>query len=211
MAPRTIISALKSLQSAPVQTKIRLFYERKLYHFRAKRRLHPFASEGEGSDYIVARFNNQDVDAYRRGEMTGRKLLSCCVLKVGHSSRMETRQTEYRGCDEDATQTHVWICHYIVQRRCYAERFLHLFAFREGGVRDVRRCPCGVFHHEYFNFPSIGGLANLESMLVKVLHAMREGVHRIYQSNKNLKSRNENFKTCATSSPVGLEVVEREL
>ncbi|KAJ7720671.1 hypothetical protein DFH07DRAFT_784330 [Mycena maculata] len=168
-------------------------------------------SEGEGSDYIVARCNNQDVDAYRRGEMTGRKLLSCCVLKVGHSSRMETHQTEYRGCDEDATQTHVWICHYIVQRRCYAERFLHLLAFREGGVRDVRRCPCGVFHREYFNFPSIGGLANLESMLVKVLHAMREGVHRIYQSNKNLKSRSENFKTCATSSPVGLEVVEREL
>ncbi|KAJ7467384.1 hypothetical protein B0H11DRAFT_1921423 [Mycena galericulata] len=142
------------------------------------RRHYPYANEGDGSDYIVACFNDDDVDTYRRREMNGPELLARCVLKVGHSSRMETRQTEYHGCDVGTTQTHVWICHYIVRRRCYAERFLHLLAFREGGVRAVRSCPCGVSHREYFEFPSIGGLANLEAMMLRVLHAMREDIHR---------------------------------
>ncbi|KAJ7450923.1 hypothetical protein B0H11DRAFT_2246505 [Mycena galericulata] len=179
MAPRTMISALQSLGSAPVQSKSPLFYERKISHFREKRRLHPFINEGEGSDYIVACFDNGDVDAYRSGEIDGAELLGRCVLKVGHSCRMETRQTEYHGCDAGDTQTHVWICHYVVRRRCYAERFLHLLTFREGGIRATRPCPCGVSHREYFKFASIGGLANLEAKMVRVLDAMGEVVHRI--------------------------------
>ncbi|KAJ7732899.1 hypothetical protein DFH07DRAFT_990489 [Mycena maculata] len=95
----------------------------------------------------------------RGGKIDGPELLAHCVLKVGHSCRMETRQTEYHG-------------------RCYAEWFLHLVTFREGGVCAMRRCTCGVSHREYFEFPSIGGRANLEAKMVWVLDAMGEVIHR---------------------------------
>ncbi|KAJ6543318.1 hypothetical protein B0H10DRAFT_2203300 [Mycena sp. CBHHK59/15] len=178
MAPSAIISALKTLHSAPIGTKIRLFYESKISHFQQKRRLHPFANKGGGSVYFVACFNN-DIPAFRGGAIDGSQLLTRAVLKGSHSCQMEQHQAEYRKCDVGDTHTHVWICEYLVERCYYCEHFLHLTTFRDGGVRAVRVCPCGVSHREFFTFASVGGLANFEAKMLRVLKSMGERVIRI--------------------------------
>ncbi|KAJ7737585.1 hypothetical protein DFH07DRAFT_779269, partial [Mycena maculata] len=132
----------------------------------SKRQLHRFVNKGEGSDYIVTCFDNDNVDAFRSGKIDGLELLA-----------------QY-----DATQ------------------FLHLVTSREGGVHAMCRC---ISHHEYFEFPSIGCLANLEAKMVWVLDTMGEVIHRQDPLpglerdpgplQLELESRSENF------SPAGLK------
>ncbi|KAJ7233403.1 hypothetical protein B0H12DRAFT_1076631 [Mycena haematopus] len=166
-------------------------YEAKLARFESRRPT--YKNEGAGSVYCVVRVNDDDTALFhktRRADpaKAARALLNALDLKFGHTKRMPARRCEK--CDEG--QTHIWVCEYRVQRRCYCERYLHLHLFRAGGIRAVCVCPgCAVWHREFMTMPSITGFREADATMKTVLGAMGEGVDRVFfdaPDDDNLKA-----------------------
>ncbi|KAJ7429165.1 hypothetical protein B0H11DRAFT_1945722 [Mycena galericulata] len=159
----------------------RSLYSARIASFVAHRQTQPYAREGKGDIYLVASVLNSDIRDFRRHRITAAALLEKVAFKGGHTKHMARRQREYGKC-EGRTRTLIWICRYTVQRRYYCERLFHLRLFKRGGERDVHKCTCKVAHREFLTFPSIGGLAQVDATMKKVLRAMGERIRRTFFS-----------------------------
>ncbi|KAK7030151.1 hypothetical protein R3P38DRAFT_3189104 [Favolaschia claudopus] len=138
--------------------------------------------EGHGDLYVVACVADKVLDDYRHGRINADELYAEVKLKLGHSKKLPRRRAEYRHCD--VGQTHVWLYAFRVERRYLAERLIHLNLLQSGAMRVVCECPgCFVFHREYFEYSSIGGVAQLNEVVERVLRALGESIQR-----KKLKS-----------------------
>ncbi|KAJ7119276.1 hypothetical protein C8R43DRAFT_960205 [Mycena crocata] len=78
--------------------------------------------------------------------------LRALELKVGHTSWLPRRVTQYRGCQSGA-QKIVWYGYFSAQRRMHVERRVHM-ALERRGIHPVRgECAgddCNTDHKEYF-------------------------------------------------------------
>ncbi|KAJ7441405.1 hypothetical protein B0H11DRAFT_2252152 [Mycena galericulata] len=148
-------------------------HDAKKAEFFVKRAAQPFAREGPGSCYNVACVKDADIVLYRDGVLTGVQLLERMVWKVGHTNDIERRQGEYGRCDKG--QTHIWVCHWMVARRCYCERFAQLQQLCDGGELVIEPCPgCKRRHREYYDFRSVGGFKQFTALMNKVITTMGE-------------------------------------
>ncbi|KAJ6470899.1 hypothetical protein C8R45DRAFT_1104601 [Mycena sanguinolenta] len=127
--------------------------------FVGKRNYHPFAFEGPGDIYVVARIS--DTNATKFDQLHPEQRQDAIDLKGGHTKRMARRRRD-------------------VDRRYYCERLFHLCLFRVGGLRAIWRCPCGTAHREFLFFDSVGGVAAFHAVMEEVLELMGEKVGRSF-------------------------------
>ncbi|KAJ7752482.1 hypothetical protein DFH07DRAFT_959398 [Mycena maculata] len=141
--------------------------------FLVKRAAQPFAREGPGSCYNVACVKSTDIELYQGGGLTGAEFLARLVWKVGHTNDIERQQGEYGRCDKG--QTHIWVCHWVVARRCYCERLAQLQQQCDGGRLIIEPCRgCRVHHREYFDFSSVAGFTQFTTLMTNVITSMGE-------------------------------------
>ncbi|KAJ7675881.1 hypothetical protein DFH06DRAFT_1122665 [Mycena polygramma] len=134
----------------------------------AKRHSRLYKNEARGKLYVTGRAPDDAIDDLREDNLTPVQFKSAANAKVGHTKDIERRRCEYKGCDRD--QTHVWAWTYDVPRRYLAERLVHLEIARAGGRKVITKCPgCSVYHREFVSFASVGGFANVDRIVRKVL------------------------------------------
>ncbi|KAJ7612044.1 hypothetical protein DFH06DRAFT_1345236 [Mycena polygramma] len=163
------------MQSAAAAT--RAHYAAIIRTYRHHRTVHPDKREGEGSVYLQANVDDEDLRLWRTGSINDAALIARTALKAGYTDCLPRRQREYRKC-EQGERTIVWMAAYHVARRCYVERFVHLRLFKHGGLRVRFPCPCYTSHREYMMLDSIRGLAAVDSRVVDVLLASGELLDR---------------------------------
>ncbi|KAJ6452928.1 hypothetical protein C8R45DRAFT_945396 [Mycena sanguinolenta] len=144
--------------------------------FIAKRSRRPFALEGPGYIYVVARIAHKN--AHKFGELRVDERLEVLDLKGGHTRQMDRHPCEYTSCGRG--QNIIWICKYTVTRRYYCERLLYLCLFGMGGVRAGGRCPCDTLHRKFLLFETVGGLQAFHGVMEKVLEFMGEEMERSF-------------------------------
>ncbi|KAJ7231589.1 hypothetical protein B0H12DRAFT_1239904 [Mycena haematopus] len=122
--------------------------------------------------YVVVRIPTRDIAAYRAGNPAAETILDGLQVKVGHTKSLARRQRAYRKCDRGGLQTHLWLWYYKADKRCLAERLLHL-NFLDGGAQRIQTLclgvGCGVRHREFWPLMEIGGLGRLDETAVCVL------------------------------------------
>ncbi|KAJ7108949.1 hypothetical protein C8R43DRAFT_962772 [Mycena crocata] len=111
-----------------------------------------FKKEGKGAVYINGRRRRRRWMRYRSGRQNHLAALRALELKVGHTSWLPRRVTQYRGCQSGA-QKIVWYGYFSAQRRMHVERRVHM-ALERRGIHPVRgECAgddCNTDHKEYF-------------------------------------------------------------
>ncbi|KAJ7159325.1 hypothetical protein C8R43DRAFT_1124538 [Mycena crocata] len=111
-----------------------------------------FKKEGKGTVYINGRRRRRRWMRYRSGRQNHLTALRALELKVGHTSWLPRRVTQYRGCQSGA-QKIVWYGYISAQRRMHVERRVHM-ALERRGIHPVRgECAgddCNTDHKEYF-------------------------------------------------------------
>ncbi|KAK7000148.1 hypothetical protein R3P38DRAFT_3219024 [Favolaschia claudopus] len=133
--------------------------------------------EGHGDLYVVACVADEVLDNHRHGRISAGELYAQVKLKLGHTKKISRRRAEYRYCD--VGQTHAWLYAFRVKRRYLAERLIHLTLLQYGATRVVCECPgCFVFHREYFEYFSIGGVTQLNEVVERVLISLGESIER---------------------------------
>ncbi|KAJ7642970.1 hypothetical protein DFH06DRAFT_1333757 [Mycena polygramma] len=172
----------QSTDCTPVRRRLRRAHTARIRALLRLRQTTPHGREGRGWVYLVASVPDDAISDFRRRLITPTQLLAVTALKGGHTKRMARRRAEYSKCNGSPAvgpaRTLVWICRYIVRRRCFCEQLLHLRLFQHGGVRAAFPCRCKVAHREFHWLHSIGGVSGFQRRMAGALRTIGESVQK---------------------------------
>ncbi|KAJ6518067.1 hypothetical protein C8R47DRAFT_1205146 [Mycena vitilis] len=157
--------------AAPRRTNIRA----DIAAFETYRTALPYKLEGSGFEYLLATVKEIDLWLWRLGFFTDEELMRRTAFKIGHTSSLSRRQSQYKKCTRHG-RVIVWIGFYRVARRYFVERFIHLRLKLYGGRRAFFVCACHIRHREYVALKSVRGLASVQVLVANVLADSREQI-----------------------------------
>ncbi|KAJ6452151.1 hypothetical protein C8R47DRAFT_1083863 [Mycena vitilis] len=117
--------------------------------------VHPDKREGDGTVYLQANVDNEDLCLWRAGLINDDALIAPTALKAGFTNCLPRRQREYRKC-EQGERTIVWMAAYHVARRCFVDSIRGLAAV-DSRVVDVLLASGEQMDRETLPRPDIDG------------------------------------------------------